>query len=214
MRATSGAEPVADLLVRASALRGHRRAGGTGAARHRRIPGAVHRSGLRRGRDGDHRRRGTARQGERSHRRHERGLAPWASSTRYCPTACASRAVPVPAFGGGEIDSLRRSSHGHVLRRRQPARGGAHRIRDVANVATSFPGFVALARSVGLDLRRKADRAHGGDAGVPVMTIDGPSGSGQGHGQPRRGQGAGLGLLDSGALYRLVAWPGRRAGIA
>jgi hypothetical protein len=25
-------------------------------------------------------------------------------------------------------------------------------VRDTANVATSFPGFVALARSVGLDL--------------------------------------------------------------
>jgi 3-phosphoshikimate 1-carboxyvinyltransferase len=54
------------------------------------------------------------------------------------------------AFGGGEIDS-----HGDhrvamsfaiaSLRAAQPIR-----IRDVANVATSFPGFVGLARSVGL----------------------------------------------------------------
>ena len=30
-------------------------------------------------------------------------------------------------------------------------------IRDVANVATSFPGFVGLARSVGLDIRESAE---------------------------------------------------------
>ena len=29
---------------------------------------------------------------------------------------------------------------------------GPIRIRDVANVATSFPGFAGLARSVGLDI--------------------------------------------------------------
>jgi 3-phosphoshikimate 1-carboxyvinyltransferase len=29
-------------------------------------------------------------------------------------------------------------------------------ILDVANVATSFPGFVGLARSVGLDVRESA----------------------------------------------------------
>ena len=56
------------------------------------------------------------------------------------------------AFSGGEIDS-----HGDhrvamsfgiaSLRAAQPIL-----IRDVANVATSFPGFVALARTVGLDL--------------------------------------------------------------
>jgi 3-phosphoshikimate 1-carboxyvinyltransferase len=28
-------------------------------------------------------------------------------------------------------------------------------IRDVANVATSFPGFAALARSVGLDIEER-----------------------------------------------------------
>jgi 3-phosphoshikimate 1-carboxyvinyltransferase len=56
------------------------------------------------------------------------------------------------AFGGGEIDS-----HGDhrvamafsiaSLRAAKPIL-----IRDVANVATSFPGFVDLARSVGLDI--------------------------------------------------------------
>jgi 3-phosphoshikimate 1-carboxyvinyltransferase len=56
------------------------------------------------------------------------------------------------AFGGGDIDS-----HGDhrvamsfgiaSLRASAPIT-----IRDVANVATSFPGFVDLARSVGLNI--------------------------------------------------------------
>jgi 3-phosphoshikimate 1-carboxyvinyltransferase len=60
------------------------------------------------------------------------------------------------AFGGGEIDS-----HGDhrvamcfsvaSLRAAKPIL-----IRDVANVATSFPGFVDMARSVGLDVTEVA----------------------------------------------------------
>jgi 3-phosphoshikimate 1-carboxyvinyltransferase len=56
------------------------------------------------------------------------------------------------AFGGGEIDS--RGDHRVAmsfsiagLRAAKPIA-----IRDVANVATSFPGFVEIARSVGLDI--------------------------------------------------------------
>jgi 3-phosphoshikimate 1-carboxyvinyltransferase len=58
-----------------------------------------------------------------------------------------------PAFSGGEIDS--RGDHRIAmafsiasLRAAQPIR-----VRDTANVATSFPGFVELARAAGLDLR-------------------------------------------------------------
>ena len=56
-------------------------------------------------------------------------------------------------------------------------------VRDTANVATSFPGFVALGRAVGLDLAelgqpRMIEAAR--RAAVPVVTIDGPSGSGKG----------------------------------
>jgi len=57
-----------------------------------------------------------------------------------------------PVFRGGEIDS--RGDHRIAmafsvasLRAAQPIA-----VRDTANVATSFPGFVALARAVGLDL--------------------------------------------------------------
>jgi CMP/dCMP kinase len=49
---------------------------------------------------------------------------------------------------------------------------------------------------------------------VPVLTIDGPSGSGKGTVSRAVADALGWGLLDSGALYRLVALAGRRAAIA
>ena len=48
---------------------------------------------------------------------------------------------------------------------------------------------------------------------APVMTIDGPSGSGKGTVSRAAAKSLGWALLDSGALYRLVALAGRRAGI-
>ncbi len=49
--------------------------------------------------------------------------------------------------------------------------------------------------------------------GVPVLTIDGPSGSGKGTVSRAVAKELGWALLDSGALYRLVALAGRRAGL-
>jgi len=49
---------------------------------------------------------------------------------------------------------------------------------------------------------------------VPVMTIDGPSGSGKGTVSRAAARALGWGLLDSGALYRLVALAGRQAGVS
>ena len=48
---------------------------------------------------------------------------------------------------------------------------------------------------------------------VPVITIDGPSGSGKGTVSRSVARALGFSLLDSGALYRLVALAGRKAGI-
>jgi CMP/dCMP kinase len=48
---------------------------------------------------------------------------------------------------------------------------------------------------------------------VPVMTIDGPSGSGKGTVSRAAAGALGWALLDSGALYRLVALAGRQAGV-
>jgi cytidylate kinase len=49
---------------------------------------------------------------------------------------------------------------------------------------------------------------------VPVMTIDGPSGSGKGTVSRAAARALGWGLLDSGALYRLVALAGVKAGLS
>jgi cytidylate kinase len=49
---------------------------------------------------------------------------------------------------------------------------------------------------------------------VPVMTIDGPSGSGKGTVSRAAARALGWALLDSGALYRLVALAARKAGVS
>ena len=61
-----------------------------------------------------------------------------------------------PAFSGGEIDSFgdHRIAMSFAVASLRAA--AAIEILDVANVATSFPGFVGLARSVGLDVRESA----------------------------------------------------------
>jgi cytidylate kinase len=51
-------------------------------------------------------------------------------------------------------------------------------------------------------------------AAVPVLAIDGPSGSGKGTVSRRLATLLGWHLLDSGALYRLVALAGLRSGLA
>jgi len=57
-----------------------------------------------------------------------------------------------PAFSGGEVDSFgdHRIAMSFAIASLRAAK--AIVIRDVANVATSFPGFVGLARSVGLEV--------------------------------------------------------------
>jgi cyclohexadieny/prephenate dehydrogenase / 3-phosphoshikimate 1-carboxyvinyltransferase len=58
-------------------------------------------------------------------------------------------------FGGGEIDSCgdHRVAMAFSVASLRAARPIS--IRDVANVATSFPGFVELARGVGFDLHER-----------------------------------------------------------
>jgi cytidylate kinase len=56
------------------------------------------------------------------------------------------------------------------------------------------------------------EAGHAGEA-VPVVTVDGPSGSGKGTVSRLLAQRTGWHLLDSGALYRLVALAGRAAGL-
>ncbi|HIE55040.1 MAG TPA: (d)CMP kinase, partial [Chromatiaceae bacterium] len=49
---------------------------------------------------------------------------------------------------------------------------------------------------------------------VPVVTIDGPSGSGKGTVAAEVARRLGWRVLDSGALYRLVGYAARKAGVA
>ncbi len=71
-------------------------------------------------------------------------------------------------------------------------------IHDAAHIATSYPHFDQQARSVGAQI--------GAADTVPVLAIDGPSGSGKGTVAARLAQAMGWHLLDSGALYRLVGY--------
>jgi 3-phosphoshikimate 1-carboxyvinyltransferase len=57
------------------------------------------------------------------------------------------------AFRGGAIDSFGDHRIAMSFAVASLRASGGISIRDVANVATSFPGFVGLARSVGLDIR-------------------------------------------------------------
>ena len=52
------------------------------------------------------------------------------------------------------------------------------------------------------------------DGKAPVITVDGPSGSGKGTVSQRVAQALGWRLLDSGALYRVLALAARRRGVA
>jgi 3-phosphoshikimate 1-carboxyvinyltransferase len=57
-----------------------------------------------------------------------------------------------PAFAGGAVDSFGDHRIAMSFGIASLRSGGPISIRDVANVATSFPGFVDLSRSVGLDI--------------------------------------------------------------
>jgi 3-phosphoshikimate 1-carboxyvinyltransferase len=61
-----------------------------------------------------------------------------------------------PAFGGGEVDSRGDHRIAMAFAVASLRAAAAISIRDVANVATSFPGFVGLARTVGLDIDESA----------------------------------------------------------
>jgi len=60
-------------------------------------------------------------------------------------------------LSGGEIDSVGDHRVAMAFAAGAVAAAGEIRIRDAANVATSFPGFVNAARSVGLDVAATAD---------------------------------------------------------
>jgi 3-phosphoshikimate 1-carboxyvinyltransferase len=81
------------------------------------------------------------------------GLAALGVPHRVAPDGLEIEGRPEgPAFSGGEVDS--RGDHRIAMSFAVASVRAAApiRIRDVANVATSFPGFLELARSLGLEL--------------------------------------------------------------
>jgi 3-phosphoshikimate 1-carboxyvinyltransferase len=58
-----------------------------------------------------------------------------------------------PAFGGGLIESFGDHRIAMCFAVASLRASAAIRVRDVANVATSFPGFVPLARSIGISIQ-------------------------------------------------------------
>jgi len=65
---------------------------------------------------------------------------------------CIEGRADGPAFRGGEVDSCGDHRIAMAFSIASLRAAGPIAVRDVANVATSFPGFVQLARSVGLDV--------------------------------------------------------------
>jgi len=86
-------------------------------------------------------------------------------------------------------------------------------IRVVDSVDTSFPGFIDCMESIGANIQG-VDSTCQRSRSAPVITIDGPVGSGKGTIARHVAKALGWHLLDSGALYRLVALAAGRAGMA
>lgn len=115
------------------------------------------------------------------------------------------------AIGGGTVDS--HGDHRIAMSFAMAAlrASGPVIIEDCANVNTSFPGFVQLAKGAGLAIQ-STDMSP--DTHIPVIAIDGPSGSGKGTISRLLARELGYHFLDSGALYRLLAYAAERHGIA
>jgi 3-phosphoshikimate 1-carboxyvinyltransferase len=90
--------------------------------------------------------------------------------------------------------------------------GGPIEISRTAEVATSFPNFLKVAAAAGLRVEHGGAALHEG-AAPRVVTIDGPSGSGKGTISRRLAARLGWHYLDSGALYRLTALAALGRGI-
>ena len=153
----SGAEPVADLLVRASALRGIEVPVELVPLAIDELPVLFVAAACARGE--------TVVTGAEELRVKESdriaamsaGLQAMAVEHQVLPDGMRIQGrAEGPAFGGGAIDSFgdHRIAMSFAIASLRAAK--AISIRDVANVATSFPGFVSLARSVGLDVRESA----------------------------------------------------------
>jgi len=69
---------------------------------------------------------------------------------------CIEGRAEGPAFSGGTVDSFGDHRIAMSFSIASLRAAGSIEVRDVANVATSFPGFVTLAQSAGLAIRESA----------------------------------------------------------
>jgi 5-enolpyruvylshikimate-3-phosphate synthase len=81
------------------------------------------------------------------------GLQALGVSTAELPDGLRIQGRPGAAFGGGMLDSAGDHRIAMSFSIASLRAAGPILIRDVANVATSFPGYFEAARSAGLDLR-------------------------------------------------------------
>lgn len=112
-------------------------------------------------------------------------------------------------LGGGEVSSGGDHRVAMAMAMAGQAASKPVRVFDVGNVGTSYPGFVRDASAVGLKIKQiggkgEADLVERNNE-VPVIAVDGPSGSGKGTISRLLASALGWHLLDSGALYRLTA---------
>ena len=111
------------------------------------------------------------------------------------------------ALQGGAVDSCGDHRIAMAFAVAATVAAGPVIVRDVAAVDTSFPGFAGCMASLGVHITVKDSKD------VTVIAIDGPSGSGKGTIARRVAEALGWHLLDSGALYRLVALAASRENI-
>ena len=155
------------------------------------------------------RHRQLAGQGNRPHRRDgDRARASSAPRSKRAPTTCAS--FRPAALRPATIDTY--DDHRMAMCFSLAAFGGVPvRINDPGLRAQDLPRLLRRARATSRSRRGSLTCR---PVRVPVIAVDGPAASGKGTVAAGVARALGFHLLDSGALYRLVALQALRAGIA